>query len=176
MSRLERAVRAGGFAQDRVDQSTAYLYHQYMNYPILDEIQTICVASNLRKAYKAVQRIYEEAYRDAPVTPVQFSVLVTIARHEAINAGNLAAFLGSDLSTISRNIKVLEKRKLVRCCAGEDRRRRQYYLTESGDSAVQASIPCWRKAHDESVAKIGIDLWEELRPGIERLAEQADAV
>lgn len=145
-----------------------------MNYPILDEIQTICVASNLRKAYKAVQRIYEEAYRDAPVTPVQFSVLVTIARHEAINAGNLAAFLGSDLSTISRNIKALEKRKLVRCCAGEDRRRRQYYLTESGDSAVQASIPCWREAHEKSVAKIGLALWEELRPGIERLAEEAE--
>lgn len=145
-----------------------------MNYPILDEIQTICVASNLRKAYKAVQRIYEEAYRDAPVTPVQFSVLVTIARHEAINAGNLAAFLGSDLSTISRNIKALEKRKLVRCCAGEDRRRRQYYLTESGDSAVQASIPCWREAHEKSVAKIGLSLWEELRPGIERLAEEAE--
>lgn len=145
-----------------------------MNYPILDEIQTVCVASNLRKAYKAVQRIYEEAYRDAPVTPVQFSVLVTITRHEAINAGSLAAVLGSDLSTISRNIKVLEKRKLVRCCAGEDRRRRQYYVTEFGDAAVQAAIPCWRKAHQESISKIGVDLWDELRPGIERLAEEAD--
>ncbi|MCA1753372.1 MAG: MarR family winged helix-turn-helix transcriptional regulator [Spirochaeta sp.] len=145
-----------------------------MNYTILDEIQTICVASNLRKAYKAVQRIYEEAYRDAPVTPVQFSVLVTISRHASINAGNLAAFLGSDLSTISRNIKVLEKRKLVRCCAGEDRRRRQYYLTDSGDAAVQAAIPCWREAHEKSVAKIGVDLWDQLRPGIERLAEEAE--
>lgn len=141
-----------------------------MNTPILDEIQTVCVALNLRKACKAVQRLFEDAFRGTSVTPVQFSVLVTVARHEAINAGGLAAVLGSDLSTISRNVKALEDRKLVRCCAGYDRRRRQYYLTEAGQAALEEAIPCWRAAHEEAVSRIGVDIWDDLRPGIEKLA------
>jgi len=62
--------------------------------------------------------------------------------------GALAERAGLDQSTLSRNLRSLERAGLVEIAMVEqDLRRRAVWLTEAGARHLQTAIPVWRRAH-----------------------------
>ncbi len=107
-------------------------------------------------------RVFEESFKDATVTTIQFSVLVHIQVLDKPGCSDLAAQLGSDPSTVSRIIETLVRKGLVNSRCGADRRTREYCLTPAGVEAVQAGLRSWSDAHRRIMERIGVERWEQL--------------
>lgn len=139
----------------------------------LEFITATCPGYNLGKAYKHVTRAFEKEFRESNLTLAQFALLVNIGRKEPASGTEIAARLGSDVSTVSRTIDLLVRRGLVLQTRGEDRRVRVYCLTDAGRAALEEAIPKWRRAKRVTLAGLDRRAWKTTLKQLQRLAASA---
>ena len=62
--------------------------------------------------------------------------------------GSVAALLAMDRTTLTANLKPLERRSLLTVIVNEtDRRTRRLILTEAGLRVLDAAVPIWERTH-----------------------------
>jgi DNA-binding MarR family transcriptional regulator len=106
-----------------------------------------CVCTALRKASRAVTQHYEASFRGSGLRATQFTVLSTLAQTGAMPVSKLAAFLGMERTTLTRNLGPLEKRGLVEVVSDDgDARVRRVAITRAGENAARDGLAAWRKA------------------------------
>lgn len=93
----------------------------------------------------------DAAYRDAGISPLQFNVLIGIqalAKTDgATKQVHVARFVGVDVMTLSKNVRALEERGLLRRVDDpQDARARVVSLTREGNAVV--------KQLEKSLAKV----------------------
>ncbi len=130
-----------------------------------------CVATNLRRATRYVNRIYEEEFRGYEITAAQFAIFALLETSEPGSASWIAGELNADLSTVTRNMNVLETKKLVEKKADTDRRIKRYFLTPRGHTIFQNGINRWEKAQSRILTILGNDSWDALRNSLKKLDE-----
>lgn len=140
----------------------------------LEMITRTCPGYNLGKAYKAVSRTFEQEFRSSNLTSAQFALLVNIGRHEPATGSEVAARLGSDLSTVSRTIALVVERGLVCEQRGSDRRVRMYRLTDEGRDALREAIPKWRRATEKALSEMSGAGWRRTLRQLRSLSMQAE--
>jgi DNA-binding MarR family transcriptional regulator len=91
---------------------------------------------------------------------------------QAVPLTHLAEFLALDRTTLARNLKPLESQGMVVVEAGEDKRVRLIRLTEYGRQLLQLALPCWRKAQDELLARLGPSQQRAVYTHLQDLAAQ----
>ena len=100
-------------------------------------VRDTCLCLHLQRAARAVARQFDEALRPLGLTNGQFSLLMSLNRPEPPTIGNVAALLAMDRTTLTANLKPLERRGLVRVRIDDaDRRSRRLILT--GKAGI-----CW---------------------------------
>ncbi|MGL4727546.1 MAG: MarR family winged helix-turn-helix transcriptional regulator [Bosea sp. (in: a-proteobacteria)] len=122
-----------------------------------DEIAGIggrCFAYQARKTANAVLRAYNEWMKPVDLEMAQFSTLCAILDGRAESIGGLAELLGVERSTLVRNLKVLEKKGLIRVAARTSRRL-THELTEEGVAIMRRALPLWQQAQAAMEAAIG---------------------
>jgi DNA-binding MarR family transcriptional regulator len=106
-----------------------------------------CVCAALRRASRAMTQHYERAFRGAGVRATQFSLLAMLTQTGPLPVSTLAGHLGLERTTLTRNLRLLEERKLIRMRTGEaDQRVRKVELTQAGREAARKGLAAWRKA------------------------------
>ena len=60
-----------------------------------------------------------------------------------------------DRTTLTRNLKPLEKQGLIRTIPGEDRREREITLTGTGQSILAKALPLWKRAQQQVAKELG---------------------
>jgi DNA-binding MarR family transcriptional regulator len=142
-----------------------------------DEIAS-CTCLRLRKTTRRVTQIYDQMLEPAGLTIAQFSLLAQLFAGQGLCIGALAEALVTDPTTLTRNLKPLLERGLLRVFEDpEDRRRRLIYLTDAGRTAVPTAYPLWRKAQARVAALLGrsetAQLNKTLDHSLERLMDGA---
>ncbi len=122
-----------------------------------------CVCGSLRKAARAVTQVYDEVLRPTGLRVTQFGILGTTMAMEPVTVTRLAAAIVTDRTTLTRNLKLLEKQGLIRVNSGNDRREREVTLTAGGREAVIKAYPLWQKAQRHLVKQLGEERWKALR-------------
>lgn len=125
-----------------------------------------CACANVRKAARAVTQLYDEMLRPAGLRTTQFGILGATMVMGRVTVGRLAEVTVTDRTTLTRNLKLLEKRGLVRIRTGNDRREREVSLTDRGRKALAEGYPFWQKAQTHVVKALGDERWEALREGL----------
>ena len=75
---------------------------------------------------------------------------MSLNRPEPPTIGSVAALLAMDRTTLTANLKPLERRGLVKVMVDKaDRRGRRLTLTASGKALLAKASPTWRRAHGE---------------------------
>lgn len=75
---------------------------------------------------------------------------MSLNRPNAPRLGEAAEFLAMDRTTLTANLKPLERRGLVAIVPDkDDRRSRRLHLTDAGGDLLKAAVPVWRRTHDE---------------------------
>ena len=86
--------------------------------------------------------------RPAGLTSGQFSLLMALNRPEPPTISMVAAVLAMDRTTLTANLKPLERQGLVsQNVDATDRRSRRLALTEEGQRVLAAAVPVWDATH-----------------------------
>ncbi|MCJ8313724.1 MAG: winged helix-turn-helix transcriptional regulator [Saccharospirillaceae bacterium] len=93
-----------------------------------------CLYFNLNKTTRLVNKIWDEAFAVAKLSPAHGYLLLAVGKSdEALSTKALRDLLHLDLSTVSRFIDVLENKQLIkRQAASEDKRIKLIVLTKQG--------------------------------------------
>ncbi len=103
---------------------------------------------NFRKATRAVTKYYDHYLAPIGLRSTQFSLLLEIGSEPGgQNLSDIARQLVMDRTTITRNIKPLQKKGLVKPVNCTDGRMRKYILTKDGLATVYAGLNLWRDTH-----------------------------
>ena len=95
-------------------------------------------------------RRFDEAFRPVGLTSGQFSLLMSLNRPKPPSIGSVAALLAMDRTTLTANLKPLERRGLVKTLVDPaDRRGRLLTLTEAGQALLQSATPIWVRTHED---------------------------
>jgi DNA-binding MarR family transcriptional regulator len=108
-----------------------------------------CPTVRARQASRALTRVYDDALRPVGLQMSQFSVLIAIASASGAGAtiSALAGALLMDRTTLTRNLRPLERSGLVRVTrAPGDARARQVVLTHRGEKMIELAYPLWEAA------------------------------
>lgn len=122
-----------------------------------------CAGWNSRLAARMITQFLDARLAKAGITVAQLGLMAQIAAATDDTLGALAARSGVDASTLSRNLRTLEKEGLVEIAiVEEDQRRRAVWLTEAGARKLEAAIPVWRKAHGKLAKRMPPELARDL--------------
>ncbi|NAS12227.1 MarR family winged helix-turn-helix transcriptional regulator [Poritiphilus flavus] len=104
-----------------------------------------CVGSRLRRLSRIADGHIRSFLGDHKITENQMTILFTLHELGKVEQGKVGEVLCLERSTVSRNIKLLEKQGLIIRTADY---RPQVALTDSGMDLVKILIPEWEKAMD----------------------------
>jgi DNA-binding MarR family transcriptional regulator len=155
--------------QSSLDKIKLYVYTCSMSdsplkakLAVVNQVPAACMGLHVRRASRILTQVYDAALRPAGLVQNQFTLLVAIYVLEPVPITHLAQELFADQTTITRNIKLLEKRGLVVIDTGEDRRIKLVSLTIEGQTALAQAIPLWEKAQAELMQQFGEQKWQTL--------------
>lgn len=92
----------------------------------------------------------------------QFSLLRALDRLGSANITKLSDEVRLERTTLGRNLRILERSKLVAFASGEDLRDREVALTSSGKRALERAIPLWQNAQNQMRRWLGSRNLEQL--------------
>ena len=123
---------------------------------------TNCTCFGLRKAARAVTQMYDQALKPTGLRATQLSLLVSVEHSGPRGMSELAEQLVMDRTTLTRNLKPLLDRGLLKSVEGSDRRRRPIAITANGRSALAQALPYWREAQARMTGGLGRVRWGRL--------------
>ena len=114
------------------------------------KVRDTCLCLHVQRAARAVARRFDDALRPLGLTNGQFSLLMSLNRPKPPSIGSVAALLAMDRTTLTANLKPLERRGLVTVSVDEkDRRNRLMTLTPAGRALLASAVPVWERTHVE---------------------------
>lgn len=133
-------------------------------------IRDACLCLHAQRAARALARRFDEAFRPCGITSGQFSLLNGLNRPSPPTIGAIAELLAMDRSTVTANLKPLERIGAVTTAVDpDDRRGRRISLTDQGRALLAAATPIWIREHaalEDELDGAG----DALRRGMRKLA------
>jgi DNA-binding MarR family transcriptional regulator len=134
-----------------------------------------CACTALRKASRAVTRMYDDALSDTGMSIVQFSVLRNLSRHGELPLMQLADLLVMERTTLYRALTPLERQGWVLIAEGKGRSKTAV-LTRRGRRALLAASGAWESAQRKILDAFGLKDWTTLEGSLVRLVSAAQAL
>ena len=128
-----------------------------------------CCCFNLRKITRAVTQIYDHCLEPAGIRSTQFTLLVELATTNAKTLTEIASSLVMDRTTLTRNLKPLEKSGYIKVLPTVDKRTKLYSLTDHGREVVNSAMPLWSVAQSNVVAALGEERYDPLVKELSKL-------
>ena len=111
-------------------------------------VRDACLCLHAQRAARALGRRFDDVLRPLNLTNGQFSLLMSLNRPEAPSIGSVATLLAMDRTTLTANLKPLERRGLAKVSVDkDDRRGRRLALTPAGRALLSKAFPLWKGAH-----------------------------
>jgi len=134
-------------------------------------VRDACLCLHVQRAARALARRFDEVLRPLGLTQGQFSLLTSLNRPEPPSIGSVAALLAMDRTTLTANLKPLERRKLVKVAVDkEDKRSRRLVITSSGRALLSKAYPVWEQAHAETERLLSDISADAMRNGLRALS------
>jgi len=113
-----------------------------------------CAVMNLRQASRAITSFYDAALRPAGLRATQLNILMAIEVGAPTTVSAIAEIVGTDRTTMTRNVQLLRKRGLIET--------KRVTLTARGRAAAAAALPLWERAQATVVDSLGGTRWTAL--------------
>jgi len=135
----------------------------------IDAARAECACFRVRHAARAVTRAYDEALRPVGLRATQFSILAALESLGDISITDLAAGLGMDRTTLSRNLRPLERQGLVALASARGAGTRAIRTTPAGRTRFAEAVPHWRTVQTKAVDALGEARWRSLKADLAAL-------
>jgi len=132
-----------------------------------------CTSMRLQAASRLAMQVYARYFGDSGLTGPQFAALAFLHRDDGLSVGRLAELLDTDQTTVTRNLRLLDRRGLVRQEIDRgDRRRRAIRLTAEGRRVFRAALPLWQQAQAELARRLGAPQTAQLDSQLDQALER----
>jgi len=139
------------------------------------EIDIDCACASVRRTARLVTRLYAQKMGKA-LEPTQFSLLSLLHRMPGRGQSVLAEAFGLDKTTLSRNLRLMEKSGWIEPVSSHDLRERGYRLTAKGNRLLARAKPGWQKAQDKLRAAMTPAEWDAMMKAFRIAAGAARSV
>src|SRR5580700_86938 len=134
-------------------------------------VRDCCLCLHVQRAARSLGRRFDEELRPFDLTNGQFSLLMSLNRHEPPPMGPIASLLAMDRTTLTAALKPLERRGLVKIENDpSDRRSRILILTDKGRTLLARALPVWKITHEEIEKQVPTIDWDELRSNLRAIS------
>jgi len=134
----------------------------------------VCTCGELRKAARAVTMLYDNAVKSSGLQSTQFGLLQVISKTDSIRISDLAAKMGTDRTTLTRNLAILEREGFIKISEGTDHRTRNVSATHKGREAIVRAIPLWNEVQYKVKQKMGESSWQGLMQSLGEFLKVTD--
>ncbi|HKM88163.1 MAG TPA: MarR family winged helix-turn-helix transcriptional regulator [Xanthobacteraceae bacterium] len=139
-------------------------------FALTHHIRDHCLCLHVQRAARALARRFDEALRPVGLNQGQFSLLISLNRPTPPTMGEVAALLALDRTTLTANLKPLERRGLVKVKVDRhDKRSRRLILTAAGHALLVAAAPIWKRAHAQTERLLTLARPDILRASLREL-------
>ena len=122
------------------------------------DTQFPCICATIRKAGRLLTSKYDSFLKPSGLKVTQYSMLANIARNQGIAVTELADLLLMDQTTVTRNLKVLEKAGYIaQTPSARDQRIRQVTLTAEGRDKLDQTRIYWVRAQRQMELDMGAE-------------------
>jgi DNA-binding MarR family transcriptional regulator len=127
------------------------------------EMAEECLAVRVRLLSRRLSRIYDGALRPLGLTVAQLNVLCVIEVIDCAPAGRVADLLAMEISTLSRNARIMESEGWITIERAERGNGRILRLTSAGRQKLRKARPAWDRAQTEARELLGDEGTQELK-------------
>lgn len=114
-----------------------------------------CLTFNLQRASRSLARGFEMAAKESGLTAPQFTTLSLMAGFGEVTVTQISTRMGTDRTTMTRNLDVLSRKDWIAEVPSEDGRLHVWTLTDAGRDRLEQSLPIWQAFQSRLVDKIG---------------------
>lgn len=111
-----------------------------------------CIGNRLRRLSRIVDRQFRAGLKAYQITESQLSILFVLRKLGKVEQGKIGEALVLERSTVSRNVKLLEKIGIVTRTLDY---RPEIELTSKGNELIDTLIPIWEGLMDDLMDKLG---------------------
>ncbi|KRA45594.1 MarR family winged helix-turn-helix transcriptional regulator [Devosia sp. Root635] len=130
----------------------------------------LCMVLNTRMAARAVTRRVDHKLRPYGVTGAQFTILGSLRNHPGRSVTEMAEAIAMDRTTLSRNLALLERKRLVSATPAAHGNGRIGAVTEAGRKVIDDLLPEWRKAQAELRSLLSDPDFDTMIAGLRQLS------
>lgn len=135
-----------------------------------------CACEGLRRAARAISRLYEEALAPFGLTATQFAILVATHLRGAVPLSRLAERLVLDRTSLYRAVRPMVRRGVLRIAPGRTGRERLAVLTGPGRRLIERALPAWEETQRRFVEALGPRAWSALASTVPHVPPIAQAL
>jgi DNA-binding MarR family transcriptional regulator len=122
----------------------------------------ICVCTALRKASRALTRLYDDAFAQHGLTTTQFALMRNLAREGELALSALASRLVMDRTTLYRALGPLERQGWIEVYDADKGHKRLARVTDLGRARISEAETTWRRMQTEVFDRLGVEAWRDL--------------
>jgi DNA-binding MarR family transcriptional regulator len=134
-----------------------------------------CACFNVRKVSRQLSQLYDHALEPSGLKNTQFTMLAVASEASPISITDLSRLLDLDRTTLTRNLRIVEREGLVVVRSGKDARSKTVILSAKGRSRLKQATPLWRNAQAKILKRFGRDRWDSLRVELQDMRDVAAA-
>jgi DNA-binding MarR family transcriptional regulator len=160
--------------------SSVYLH--LVNYMTADELEVcwevrrMCACDQLRRVTRGVTQVYDNAMVPSGLKITQLPIFVGLASEGDLPLSALADALALDRTTLTRNLKVLEDRGLIRTYEhADDARVRMVSITLEGSRMLTGALERWAEVQEYVEDRFGRDRLKALEDELAAFSRALEA-
>ncbi|HWE74385.1 MAG TPA: MarR family winged helix-turn-helix transcriptional regulator [Stellaceae bacterium] len=135
-------------------------------------IRETCLCVRVQRAARAIARHFDDALRPVGLTHGQYSLLAALNQDEPPIMSETAAALAMDRTTLTANLKPLERDGIVRIMVDrQDKRSRRLVITAKGRAKLKVAFPIWKAAHAVIDNAVGVTRIDRLRADLRAISQ-----
>jgi DNA-binding MarR family transcriptional regulator len=135
-----------------------------------------CACFNVRKTARLLTQEYDQFITPSGLKTTQFTALAVINRLGPIMITDLAKAMEIERTSLTRNLKLIEKNGFIKTRAGEDARSRIVELTEAGGEKLEEAQVLWKNIQSRIVKNFGEERFAFLRDELAALRSTVQSI
>lgn len=128
-----------------------------------------CACTTMRKATRALSRLYDDTLAPLGVTVAQFGILKAIWREPGLALSRLADEMVMDRTSLYRMLAPMASAGWIAIASPTKGRAKTVTLTAEGESLLTKARQLWDGAQSRVVGAYGADRWQVLESAISEL-------
>ena len=138
-------------------------------------VESACACATARQLARLLTQLYDGWLSQTGMEAPQFALLMTLDAHGAVSQAALGRRYALDKTTMSRNLKLFERKGWITASGAEDKRERRFSITPAGHARLAAARPEWKKAQEQLRAGMTAKQWNAMFEAFRTAARAARA-